>query len=229
MYQTHLSAKTRTGLSKPAKNAIAHFEPGCRILDYGCGKGSDVEHWNSLGYDATGYDPYWQPELPEGLFDVVTNFYVLNVIHGVRDRIKMLKSAWEYTQDKLIVAALVGVETNISDDGRYFTEFLSPQIKRMIILATRRWHEAIAQGVYFVSRKWAEIPLYDYYSAEDAIADIRQKSVARDNEFISQDGNRHLYHFANGTKKIIKPENLSKCRDRIERREKIRVINFCTF
>ena len=72
--------------------------------------------------------------------------------------------------------------------------------------------------------------MYDYYSAEDAIAEIRLGSVvARDNEFISQDANKHLYHFGDGKKRIIRPENLEKCRDRIERREKIRVINLCTF
>jgi SAM-dependent methyltransferase len=228
MYKTYLSAKTRTELSKPAREAIAHFEPGCKILDYGCGKGSDVEHWNNLGYHATGYDPNWFPQMPEPgeQFDVVTNFYVLNVIDKVRDRIEMLQSAWEYTQDKLIVAAVIGVEVRVSDT--YFAEFLSSQVRRMIIFATRRWPELITQGTYFVSRKWAEVSLYDYYSAEDAIAEIRQKPVARDGEYISEDRGRYLYH-ANGTRKTIDPEKLPEWRSRIDRREKIRAINLCTF
>ena len=56
-----------------------------RILDYGSGRGTDVDHLRSLGYNATGYDPLQgrlRPEFvrrPEGLFDSVYSFYVVNV------------------------------------------------------------------------------------------------------------------------------------------------------
>jgi len=46
-----------------------------RVLDYGCGKGFDCEY-----FDIEGYDPHFEPEMPDGLFDTVVCNYVLNVI-----------------------------------------------------------------------------------------------------------------------------------------------------
>lgn len=46
-----------------------------RGLDFGCGRGFDAFH-----FGMTGYDPHWRPERPQGLFELVTCNYVLNVI-----------------------------------------------------------------------------------------------------------------------------------------------------
>jgi ubiquinone/menaquinone biosynthesis C-methylase UbiE len=64
-----------------------------RILDYGQGKGKDVE-W--LREHIQGYDPYWKntPEvLIDNFYDVVLNNYVLNVVqedvrHSILEDIK---------------------------------------------------------------------------------------------------------------------------------------------
>jgi len=53
---------------------------GNTVLDYGCGRGADVEHLNANSKSATGYDPHWQPILPEGKFQTVLCTFVLNVI-----------------------------------------------------------------------------------------------------------------------------------------------------
>jgi len=50
------------------------------ILDYGCGRGGDVTRLQADGYNIVGYDPHWAPEWHPGPFDVVTLFYVLNVL-----------------------------------------------------------------------------------------------------------------------------------------------------
>jgi len=46
-----------------------------RVLDYGCGKGADAA---LLGLEK--YDPYYQPNLPDGKFDTVVCTYVLCVL-----------------------------------------------------------------------------------------------------------------------------------------------------
>ena len=51
-----------------------------RILDYGCGKGFDANF-----YKLESYDPYYQPNLPEGKFDTITCLYVLNVVEKIEE------------------------------------------------------------------------------------------------------------------------------------------------
>ncbi len=50
---------------------------GLRILDYGSGAGVVVEGLRASGYDAIGYDPFSTPARPDGLFDLITCFEVL--------------------------------------------------------------------------------------------------------------------------------------------------------
>ena len=51
-----------------------------RCLDYGCGRGFDAMF---LGMES--YDPYWKPDKPIGMFDVITCNYVLNVV-GINEQ-----------------------------------------------------------------------------------------------------------------------------------------------
>jgi ATP adenylyltransferase len=46
------------------------------VLDFGCGRGFDVDH-----YGIDGYDPNWRsPELPKKKYDTITCNWVLNVV-----------------------------------------------------------------------------------------------------------------------------------------------------
>ena len=56
-------------------------------LDYGCGYGKDVEELIDLGYQSTGYDPYYFPRCPEKA-DIVTLGYVLNQYCSQKKRMK---------------------------------------------------------------------------------------------------------------------------------------------
>lgn len=42
--------------------------------------GIDVNFLRQQGYDVTGYDPHYAPEIPSGKFDTVVCLYVLNVL-----------------------------------------------------------------------------------------------------------------------------------------------------
>jgi SAM-dependent methyltransferase len=79
------TAIQRSKLSTPAAWLLKNgkLQSG-RGLDYGCGKGFDASH---LRFE--GYDPYYRPVMPEGLFDVITCTYVLNVLPP-EDRIAVL-------------------------------------------------------------------------------------------------------------------------------------------
>ena len=68
---------------------------GKRVLDYGCGKGFDVEYLKNLGFDIKGYEPYACDkylEVPVGKFDIVVNNYVLNVIEDASERANLVET-----------------------------------------------------------------------------------------------------------------------------------------
>jgi hypothetical protein len=57
-----------------------------RALDYGAGKGYDAD-----AYGMESYDPHYQPDMPDGLFDTITTNYVLNVIESKEERLRVLR------------------------------------------------------------------------------------------------------------------------------------------
>ena len=76
----HLTAKKREKSSFPTRRLLYLKKLKGRILDYGCGFGSDVEFLMNKGFDITGYDPHYFPQMPEGKFDTIICNYVLNVL-----------------------------------------------------------------------------------------------------------------------------------------------------
>ena len=100
------TAIARPGPSAPAKKltpciervlADSSLNPSVRgVLDYGCGRGADVNYFRSLGIDAGGYDPHAPfgfAESPTGLFMVVTLIFVLNVLPTVEARLEVMREA----------------------------------------------------------------------------------------------------------------------------------------
>jgi diadenosine tetraphosphate (Ap4A) HIT family hydrolase len=79
----HLTAMKRDRPSFPVRALLERDLISGRVLDFGSGHGRDVEHLRELGYDVTGYDPHYHDEYPEGRFDIILCFYVLNVLFRV--------------------------------------------------------------------------------------------------------------------------------------------------
>ena len=84
------TAIARQKMSRPMKKM---YESGKfdkkTVLDYGCGKGFDVEYLKLQGIDIKGYEPFASDkylQMPEGKFDIITNNYVLNVIENPAER-----------------------------------------------------------------------------------------------------------------------------------------------
>lgn len=78
---SHLTAICRHKLSAPMTFLLTKNLIHGRILDFGCGKGEDYRHLKTMGFNVSKFDPYWAPKIPDGLFDVITCHYVLNVLY----------------------------------------------------------------------------------------------------------------------------------------------------
>ncbi len=76
----HLTAKERTSASFPTRWLFKNGMIQGRILDYGCGFGTDVKFLQKEGVDIDGYDNYHANTYPEGKFDIIICNYVLNVL-----------------------------------------------------------------------------------------------------------------------------------------------------
>jgi len=79
--------------------ASLFFKAHHRILDFGCGRGRDVEWLRGRGYQADGWDPY-EPfghsgPPSNGPYDFVTCIYVLNVLPSLEERRVAQEEAWD--------------------------------------------------------------------------------------------------------------------------------------
>ncbi len=77
---SHLTVKDRQGPSFPVKYLLQKGLIRGDVLDFGCGTGVDVSFLQNKGFSVKGYDPYYKPKYPEGKFDTILCFYVLNVL-----------------------------------------------------------------------------------------------------------------------------------------------------
>ena len=100
------TAITRTTFSKPYRLLIEKKEirPNMSVLDYGCGKGFDVQRLQNFPgsvdvsltrLNIRGYDPFQPgfncPEFLEMDYDVVTCNYVMNVIESPQERAAVVR------------------------------------------------------------------------------------------------------------------------------------------
>jgi DNA phosphorothioation-associated putative methyltransferase len=99
--------------SLPAQAVVESVVPEFNIttlLDFGCGRGTDVSFFIEQGLQAEGYDPHYAPgRPPRGRFgyELVTSFYVLNVLSTEAEREVMIRTAIEFARLRghLVLAA----------------------------------------------------------------------------------------------------------------------------
>ncbi|MGH3937153.1 MAG: methyltransferase domain-containing protein [Pseudonocardiaceae bacterium] len=101
-YQPHKTAMSRVRPSPSARTVVDVLVPRLGItsvLDHGCGRGSDVDHYRAAGLDADGWDPHpdfgWTTKRKRE-YDLVTNIFVLNVLPDPWQRIQALQHATQF-------------------------------------------------------------------------------------------------------------------------------------
>jgi len=77
---SHLTIKERKWPSYPTKYLLTEGKILGKVLDFGCGNGTDVAFLRKKGFDITGYDPHYAPQTPTEQFDTILCHYVLNVL-----------------------------------------------------------------------------------------------------------------------------------------------------
>jgi len=78
------------------------------LLDFGCGRGSDIEIATELGARCWGWDPYFAPGGSKDPADIVNLGFVLNVIESVHERQQVLRDAFALATSVLVVAVIYG-------------------------------------------------------------------------------------------------------------------------
>lgn len=102
----HAAARTaiaRTKLSRTARAGLEHGIFDGTVLDYGCGRGGDVERLSDLGVSVQGYDKYHRPGHPAPADSVMLSF-VLNVIESPVERFDTLRDACRLARRHLLVS-----------------------------------------------------------------------------------------------------------------------------
>lgn len=108
----HKTALKRTELSRPMRLALSDglISPSTSVLDYGCGRGGDIQRLREQGIPCDGWDPVHRPEGPRIPADVVNLGYVANVIEDAGERADVLRASWSLSRKVLVVAARLELE-----------------------------------------------------------------------------------------------------------------------
>ena len=123
----HRTAIKRYDLSKPVKLLLERglFRKNETFFDYGCGHGMDVEALQNLGYQASGWDPAFRPNVSKIPAAVVNLGYVLNVIEDPEERLAALRNAYALATRLLLVSTMVAGQENAAHTTRYRDGYLT--------------------------------------------------------------------------------------------------------
>lgn len=101
------TAISRAALSMPARQSLLDgvLRAELSVLDYGSGRGQDVVRLGSMGFKASGWDPYYAEDRTPQPADVVLLIYVLNVIESAEERATALRHAWSLSRGTLVVSS----------------------------------------------------------------------------------------------------------------------------
>ena len=164
----HKAAISRNDFSKPVRLAIEAglLHQGTAFFDYGCGQGGDIDRITKLGYECSGWDPHYCPDVPLAEADVVNLGYIINVIESPAERREVLAKAWALAQQVLIIAAQVliaqgnsqvaygdGVITSRNTFQKYYDQ---EELKSYIDQVLEVDAVPVALGIYFVFRDEAQ-------------------------------------------------------------------------
>lgn len=230
----HRTAIGRGDLSMPVRLGLRDqiLRPTSSVLDYGCGRGQDVARLATMGLRADGWDPFFAPDEPLIVHDVVLLNYVLNVIENTEERKETLSKAWDLASDALVVSCrlkweLSSVSGTESGDGLVtsrdtFQHFYSPsELRKLVEEVTGQRCVSPSPGVVYVFRRDED---RFAYLARGAIADFEWResqdyasAVAEIVSFGEERGRPPLFEEM--------PPNLLPLLGRLSRRALIELVN----
>ncbi len=156
---------SRNFLSRPLQQAFADglFAPGSSFFDYGCGRGTDINHVAQLGYPAAGWDPAHAKSAKLIPSSVVNIGFVVNVIEDQQERASALRNAWKLTSDVLVVAARLDWEPSaragkpfadgiLTATGTFQKYFTQQELRTWIDSTLGEKSIAAAPGIFYVFR-----------------------------------------------------------------------------
>jgi DNA phosphorothioation-associated putative methyltransferase len=163
------TALERVALSRPVRIAVADglITPGATtVLDYGCGRGGDIERLCRAGVRAGGWDPHHRPDGSRERSDVVNLGYVVNVIEDPAERQEALRQAWGLAAQVLMVSARLGTESADlegvlfrdglrTSTGTFQKLYSQPQLREWVEATLGVRAAAAAPGIFFVFRHQA--------------------------------------------------------------------------
>ncbi len=192
LIERHKAALKRSELSRPVRVALEAdlFTVGTTFFDYGCGCGEDIKRISELGYESSGWDPYYRPHGEIETADIVNLGYIINVIEDLVERREVLINAWELAQQVLIVSAQVlvddrrrgliaygdGVVTNRNTFQKYYEqEELKLYIEQVLGV------EAIPAGlgIYLVFRNEAQAESFRAFRVYSHLSTPRVQAQVR--------------------------------------------------
>jgi DNA phosphorothioation-associated putative methyltransferase len=121
------TALHRNDLSRPISLALEAglITPDASVLDYGCGRGGDIERLRRRGISCVGWDPVHRPRGTRREADVVNLGYVINVIEDPTERAETLLTAWGYARRLLVVAAMTKYDARLGRHEAFEDGYLS--------------------------------------------------------------------------------------------------------
>ena len=120
--ERHKTAIPRSSVSAPVflLQSGAVISKDTSVLDYGCGRGDDVEALKKAQIDAKGWDPHFSPDQQNlEICDVVNLGFVLNVIEDRDERIEALRLAFGYARQCLAVSVMLIGKGDLSNSRPY--------------------------------------------------------------------------------------------------------------
>jgi len=121
---SHLTAIARRTPSRPARDllGLCGGQHWGSVLDYGCGRGTDVEFYRDNGFESEGFDPYGSygyGQCSIQRFDLVACVYVLNVIASPIERVGVLRESAYLGGDVFVAVRTRGDVASAALRGRW--------------------------------------------------------------------------------------------------------------
>lgn len=161
----HRTAMVRHTLSQPMSLLVrlGVIGQGVTVFDYGCGQGDDLRALQAAGIAATGWDPFFSPDTPCEVAQVVNLGFVINVIENPEERRAALANAWKLSTGVLAVSSMIAgavpieglrpfADGFLTSRGTFQKYYQHSELRAFIAETLDVDPVAVAPGVFFIFR-----------------------------------------------------------------------------